>query len=66
VEGPRDAAAGRSLGSGGARDERALLMQEPDRPRGVRHRLAWFVLLYVVSAAAFAIAVYGLRALIPR
>jgi hypothetical protein len=29
-------------------------------------RLGWFILLYVASAAAFAVFVYGLRALIPR
>ena len=29
-------------------------------------RLAWFVALYVISFAAFAAAVYGLRALMPR
>jgi hypothetical protein len=29
-------------------------------------RLAWFVLLYVVSLGAFAAVVYGLRALVPR
>jgi hypothetical protein len=29
-------------------------------------RLAWFVGLYLVSLAAFAAVVYGLRALVPR
>jgi hypothetical protein len=29
-------------------------------------RLAWFAVLYLVSVAAFAVVVYGLRALVPR
>jgi hypothetical protein len=41
-------------------------MKEPERPGGLRSRLLWFVLLYLGSAAAFAAAVYGFRALIPR
>ncbi|HEX2555435.1 MAG TPA: hypothetical protein VHL98_17180 [Microvirga sp.] len=40
-------------------------MTEPPRP-GLRARLLWFVLLYAGSAAAFAAAVYGFKAIIPR
>jgi hypothetical protein len=35
------------------------------RLRGLK-RLAWFIALYAVSAAAFAAFTYGLRAVIPR
>jgi hypothetical protein len=38
----------------------------PERPGRLRTRLLWFVLLYAGSAAAFAAAVYGLRAIVPR
>jgi hypothetical protein len=41
-------------------------MEQPDRPAGLRSRLVWFVLLYAGSAAAFAAAVYGFKAIIPR
>jgi hypothetical protein len=34
--------------------------------RSLAARLGWFVLLYCGSAVAFALAVYGFRALIPR
>jgi hypothetical protein len=37
----------------------------PGTPRRLS-RLAWFVALYGLSVALFAIAVYALRALIPR
>ena len=40
-------------------------MAGPER-KPVRSRLAWFVMLYIVSLAAFAAVVYGLRALVPR
>lgn len=33
---------------------------------GPGRRLAWFVLLYVASACAFAAAVYGFKAIVPR
>ena len=35
-------------------------------PEGRLKRLLWFVLLYGASLAAFAVLVYGLRAIIPR
>lgn len=42
-------------------------MTEPPAPRaGLRSRIVWFVLLYAGSAAAFAAAVYGFKAIIPR
>ena len=41
-------------------------MASRDRQSGLGARLGWFVLLYCASAAAFAAAVYGFRALIPR
>ena len=41
-------------------------MAPPERGPGDLSRLAWFVCLYVVSLAAFAAVVYGLRALVPR
>ncbi len=41
-------------------------MAAPERPGGLRGRLAWFVLLYRGSAVAFAAVVYGLRAIVPR
>jgi hypothetical protein len=37
-----------------------------DRPRGRLARAAWFIGLYAASLAAFTVAVYGLRAMIPR
>jgi hypothetical protein len=33
---------------------------------GSAKRFAWFVALYLASAGAFALLVYGLRAVIPR
>ena len=36
------------------------------QPDGTGRRLLWFVLLYLVSAVAFAAVVYGLRAIVPR
>jgi hypothetical protein len=33
---------------------------------GTARRLAWFVALYLASAGAFALFVYGLRAIVPR
>jgi hypothetical protein len=44
---------------------------EADAPSGAgktgsAKRLAWFVALYLASAGAFALLVYGLRAIIPR
>jgi hypothetical protein len=36
------------------------------QPGSLAARLGWFVLLYCASAVAFAVAVYGFRALIPR
>jgi hypothetical protein len=39
---------------------------EKPPPGGLRSKLGWFVLLYCGSAVAFAAAVYGLRALVPR
>jgi hypothetical protein len=38
---------------------------EPRKPRW-SGRLAWFIGLYIASAAIFAVVVYGLRAMIPR
>jgi len=35
-------------------------------PEGRSRRLLWFVLIYVLSLAAFAVLVYGLKLLIPR
>ena len=42
------------------------MTEEPERPGGLRARLVWFVLLYLGSAAAFAAAVYGFKAIVPR
>ncbi len=43
-----------------------MVMDPPERPAGLRTRLVWFVLLYLGSAAAFAAAVYGFKAIVPR
>lgn len=42
------------------------MTEPPHRRTGLRSRLLWFVLLYAGSAAAFAAAVYGFKAIIPR
>lgn len=39
---------------------------DPAPEEGRLKRLLWFVLLYGASLAAFAVLVYGLRAIIPR
>ena len=36
------------------------------RPEGRGRRLLWFVLIYVVSLAAFTALVYGLRWIVPH
>ena len=41
-------------------------MATQDREPKAWSRLAWFIALYLVSLAAFAAIVYGLRALVPR
>jgi hypothetical protein len=41
-------------------------MPTPGREPRAWSRLKWFVALYLVSLAAFAAVVYGLRALVPR
>jgi hypothetical protein len=41
-------------------------MAASDRRRRAWSQLAWFVAFYVMSLAAFAAVVYGLRALVPR
>jgi hypothetical protein len=41
-------------------------MRRPNGEPRAWSRLAWFVVLYVVSLAAFTAVVYGLRALVPR
>ena len=43
-----------------------MAVNEPERQGRLRSRVAWFVLLYLGSAAAFAAAVYGFKAIVPR